>query len=95
LGFEWDEAKNRRNLLKHALAFEDADLVFAGPCVTFVDRRFDYGEERFVTLGLLATRLVVIAHTSRGENTRIISMRKANDREKKIYQKRFGETRQD
>lgn len=95
MGYEWDEGKNRRNLVKHALSFEDAELVFAGSCVTFVDRRLSYGEERFVTLGMLAASLVVIAHTSRGENTRIISMRKANDREKKIFQKRFGETRQD
>jgi uncharacterized DUF497 family protein len=88
--FEWDDAKNRSNFTKHGLDFADAELVFAGPCVTFVDDRFDYGEERFVTLGLLAGRLVVIAHVPRGEATRIISMRKANRREQKIYQKRLG-----
>jgi uncharacterized protein len=64
--------------------------VFASPCVTFVDNRFEYGEERFVTLGLLAGRLVAIAHAQRGDATRIISMRKANRREQKIYQKRLG-----
>jgi hypothetical protein len=58
--FEWDEAKNRRNLAKHGLRFEDAEPVFSGPCVTFEDDRFDYGEERLVTLGLLAGRLVVV-----------------------------------
>ena len=88
--FEWDEAKNRSNFDKHGLDFADAELVFAGPCVTFVDDRFDYGEERFVTFGLLAGRLVTIAHAPRGEATRIISMRKANRREQKIYQKRLG-----
>ena len=88
--FEWDAAKNRSNFAKHGLDFADAELVFAGPCVTFVDDRFDYGEERFLTLGLLAGRLVVIAHAPRGEATRIISMRKANRREQKIYQKRLG-----
>jgi uncharacterized DUF497 family protein len=66
------------------------NLVFTGPCVSFADNRFDYGEERFVTLGLLAGRLVAIAHAPRGEATRIISMRKANRREQEIYQKRLG-----
>ena len=88
--FEWDAAKNRSNFAKHGLDFADAELVLAGPRVSFVDDRFDYGEERFVTLGLLAGRLVTIAHAPRGEATRIISMRKANRREQKIYQKRLG-----
>jgi uncharacterized DUF497 family protein len=88
--YEWDEAKNESNLLKHGLRFEDASRVFAGPCVTFEDDRFDYGEERLITLGLLAGRLVVIAHSPGGEGTRIISMRKGNRREQKIYQERLG-----
>jgi uncharacterized DUF497 family protein len=90
LAYGWDYAKNRSNFAKHGLDFADAELVFAGPCVTFVDNRFDYGEERFITLGLVAGRLVTIAHAPRGEATRIISMRKANRREQKIYQKRLG-----
>jgi uncharacterized DUF497 family protein len=88
--FEWDAAKNQSNLAKHGLDFADAESVFGGPCVTFVDDRFDYGEERFITLGLLAGRLVAIAHAPRGETTRIISMRKGNRREEKIHQKRLG-----
>jgi hypothetical protein len=60
------------------------------PCVTFEDDRFAHGEERFLTLGLLARRLVVVAHSPRDEATRIISMRKGNRREQKIYQKRLG-----
>lgn len=88
--FEWDEAKSRKNAAKHGLSFEDAEQVFSGPCVTFEDDRFDYGEERLITLGLLAGRLVVIAHSPRVEGTRIISMRKGNRREQKIYQKRLG-----
>lgn len=88
--YEWDEAKNRTNIAKHALSFDDAEQIFAGPCVTFEDDRFAYGEERLITLGLLAGRLVVIAHSLRDEATRIISMRKGNRREKKIYQERLG-----
>jgi uncharacterized DUF497 family protein len=88
--YEWDEAKNRKNFVKHGLSFEDAGQVFAGPCVTFEDNRFAYGEERLITLGLLAGRLVVIAHVPRDEGTRIISMRKGNRREQKIYQERLS-----
>jgi uncharacterized protein len=90
--YEWDEAKNRSNVAKHGLDFADAEQVLAGLCVTFVDGRFDYGEERLITLGLLAGRVVIIAHAPRGDRiTRIISTRKANRREQKIYQKRLGE----
>jgi uncharacterized DUF497 family protein len=89
---EWDEAKNRSNLARHGLDFADAEHVLTGPCVTFVDKRFDYGEERLITLSLLAGRVVIIAHAPRGADiTRIISMRKANRREQKIYQERLGE----
>jgi uncharacterized DUF497 family protein len=88
--YEWDDAKKRTNFAKHGLAFEDAELVFSGPCVTFQDDRFDYGEKRYITLGSLAGRVVVIAHSPRDEGMRIISMRKANRREQKIYQERFG-----
>lgn len=88
--YEWDEAKNRANSAKHGLSFEDAERVFSGPCVTFDDDRLDYGERRLITLGLLAGRLVVIAHTPRDEGTRVISIRKGNRREQKIYQERLG-----
>src|SRR5271157_834668 len=88
LKYDWDEAKNRENLSKHGLSFEDAEQVFAGRCVTFADDRFDYGEERLITLGLLAGRLVVIAHVMGDEGARIISMRKGNRREQKVYQER-------
>jgi uncharacterized DUF497 family protein len=90
--YEWDEAKNRINVAKHGLDFADAAQILTGPCVTFVDDRFDYGEERLISLGMLDGRVVVIAHAPRGpEVTRIISMRKANRREQKTYhQKRLG-----
>ena len=90
--YEWNETKNRANISKHGLSFEDANIVFSGPCVTFEDTRHDYDEKRFITLGPLAGRVVVIAHTSRNENTRIISMRKANSREQKTYYQKRLET---
>ena len=63
--YTWDETKNRTNLVKHGLYFSDAEQVLSGPCVTFVDDRFDYGEERLISLGLLGGRIVVVAHTAR------------------------------
>jgi uncharacterized protein len=89
--YEWDEAKNRSNIAKHGFDFADAARVLTGRCVTFVDNRFDYGEERFISIGTFKGRVVVIAHTPRGPDvTRIISMRKANHREQKTYQDRLG-----
>lgn len=87
--FEWDEAKNKANLKKHGLSFEDAQLVFSGPILTREDARRDYGEQRFNALGTLARRVVYVAYTIRGESIRVISMRKANGREKRIYQERL------
>jgi uncharacterized DUF497 family protein len=70
LRYEWDGAKARRNLAKHGLSFEDTPLVFESPTVAFEDDRFDYGEQRFITLGVLAGRVVVVAHTMRGTTRR-------------------------
>ena len=89
---EWDEQKRAENFIKHGLSFEDAEIVFGGPCLTFEDNRFDYGEVRYLTFGLLQRRVVVIAHTNRGRSTRIISMRKANSREQKTYYQKRSET---
>ena len=88
--YEWDEAEEPKEPSKHGLSFEDAERAISGPCITFEDGRFDYRETRFVTLGLLAGRLVVIAHSPRSEGMRIISMRKGNRREQETYQERLG-----
>ncbi|MGD0959192.1 MAG: BrnT family toxin [Methylomonas sp.] len=88
--YVWDDDKSSVNLQKHGLSFADAALIFSGECITFEDDRYDYGEPRFITLGTLEGRVLVIVHTPRHEATRIISMRKANEREQKIYKKRLG-----
>ena len=92
MSIEWNEEKNIKNRDKHGLCFEDAEYVFQGEVVTFIDDRRDYGEVRYITLGQLVGRTVVIAHTYRESRIRVISMRKANEREQKIYQKRLEET---
>ena len=87
--FEWDHDKNKRNFKKHGLAFEDAEFIFSGETVTFEDDRFDYGERRYITLGKLKTFIVVAVYTYREQRIRMISMRKANERERQIYRKRL------
>jgi uncharacterized DUF497 family protein len=61
--YEWDEAKRLSNIQKHGIDFVGIETVFAGTTLTILDDRFDHGESRFVTLGLLSGRVVVIAHT--------------------------------
>jgi uncharacterized protein len=83
---EFDSNKRDKTLLERELDFADAAKVFAGHQFTAPDNRKDYSELRFITVGKLDERMVVIVWTPRGENRRIISMRKCNEREQKFYQ---------
>jgi uncharacterized protein len=87
----FDPAKRQAALDNRGLNFADASMVFAGPTITVQDMRRDYGEVRFQTVGFLADRMVMVVWTPRGETRHVMSMRKCNDREKTIYQKRFGQ----
>jgi uncharacterized DUF497 family protein len=89
--FEWDEAKRKSNLQTHGIDFVGIEQFFAGQTVTILDDRFDYGEERFVTFGLLDGRVVVIAHTESDELIRIISVRKATKGEESGYFKEISD----
>jgi uncharacterized DUF497 family protein len=89
--FEWDENKRRINLQKHGLDFANAHLAFTEDAFVIPDDRENYGEDRYILLGLVRERVVVIAFTIRDDVIRVISMRKANKREQKSYvQRRFG-----
>ena len=83
--FTWSELKRATNLKTHGLDFVDAARVFEGVTYTFEDDRFSYGEQRFVTLGLLAGVPVSIVHTETDHEIRVISFRKATKRESQIY----------
>jgi uncharacterized DUF497 family protein len=83
--YEWDEAKRLANIQKHGIDFTGIEKVFAGKTVTILDDRFDYGESRFISLGLLSGRVIVIAHTETDEVIRIISARKATKNEEAGY----------
>ena len=87
--FLWDEAKRKRNLLKHQLDFTDAKTVFSGITYTFEDHKSLYEEQRLITIGMLYGKVVVVAHTEIKDKIRIISMRKATKNEQKIFYKGF------
>ena len=82
---EFDFEKRDKTLKERGLDFSHAVEVFAGVHYTGQDTRMGYAEDRFITVGTLKSRLVVLVWTPRGEIRRIISMRKANEREKAIY----------
>ena len=77
-------------MVERGLDFARASEVFAGRHFTAQDLREDYSEPRFITVGQLDGRMVVMVWTPRGEARRIISMRKANDREQARYAHRLG-----
>jgi len=83
--FTWDEAKRQANLRKHRIDFRDAEKIFRGLTLTAEDTRESYGERRFLTLGLLEDQVVSVTHTERGEDVRIISIRKATTHETRYY----------
>ena len=82
---EFDPQKRLQTFLKRGLDFARANEIFADAAATFEDTRCHYGEHRFITFGFLDDRLTVIIWTARGESRRIISMRIANERENKKY----------
>ena len=89
LTFEWDTNKARRNLAKHGISFEESSTVFGDPCsLTIPDPVHSKVEERFVTIGASHRgKLLVVVHTERGDNIRIISARVASRRERLSYEK--------
>lgn len=89
MSFEWSETKRAENLKKHGVDLVFAALIFEAPVLTQVDDRNDYGETRFISVGLIDDVAYVVVHTVRGEYTRLISAwlggRKAHER----YKARF------
>lgn len=85
-----DRKKRAANLKKHGYDFGDArQVIESGRSVTFEDNRFNYGEQRFITLGVLRGVVVVITTAETDDQIRVISMRKAERNEKEIYYGNF------
>ena len=91
MSYGWDEQKRQINVKKHGVDFIDVPEVFDGDTVTIPDDRFDYGENRFIVIGILKNMVVVVIYTERGENIRIISARKATKNEQIYYFKQFSD----
>jgi len=86
----FDPSKRDRTFDERGLDFADAAQVFAGDHLTFQDDRQDYGEPRFISIGRLAGRMVVLVWTPRPGARHMISMRKANEREQRRFEDRLG-----
>lgn len=86
--FEWDDAKNRANIRKHGFDFADAEDMFRGFLLVRPDEREDYGEERWIGIGMIRGRVAFIAFAAPAQDTvRVISLIKANREEQSEYEK--------
>ena len=84
--FEWDDRKAAQNHAAHGVTFDMARAVFRDPfAIDWLDDREDYGEPRYVTVGMVEGRLLYVAHTMRGERIRLISARGAEPLERRAY----------
>ena len=83
--FEWDEAKRQSNVIKHKIDFADAVSIFDEFVYTTQDLRADYGEDRYISIGLLHGMEIAVIYTPRDGKRRIISARRARVKERKTY----------
>ncbi len=84
--FEWENNKRLSNIVKHGIDFQDAIIFFESEPICFEDDRHNYGERRYVAFGMIKARLIVTVYNFRNNNIRILSMRKANSRERRLYE---------
>ena len=88
MNFEWDETKNELNIEKHKIDFYDVPQIFDGPMIVNIDDRMDYGEVQLVGMGFIRTIVAVVVFIEKDDDTiHIISARKANKHESKIFAK--------
>jgi uncharacterized protein len=84
--YTWNQAKNRRNIRLHGIAFEDAVRIFEGPTVEAPDDRLDYGEDRFYAIGLMKGLEITLIYAEReNDERRIISAWRSEPRERRRY----------
>lgn len=90
--FEWDPAKASSNLEMHGVSFEEAQSVFLDTTsLTIPDPLHSNGEQRFITIGIsVMGTILVVVHTDRDDRIRLISARRSNRRERKIYEQNNG-----
>jgi len=90
--FEWDEAKRRDNLRKHGIDFIDVPEIFEGSMLAHLDTREDYEEDRWMGIGYVQNRVLVVCYVERNQGNviRIISARKALNHERKFFEKEIA-----
>ena len=88
LTFEWDSRKARSNSAKHGVGFEEATTIFGDPlALTIPDPDHSWVETRYITMGRAFNgKLLVVVHTERSDNVRLISARRASRRERRDYE---------
>ena len=88
--YTWTEEKNRKNIRRHGIAFEDAKRIFEGPTVERIDDRFDYGEIRVYAIGLVNGLEITVIYTDKSDDERrIISAWRAEPHERRHYWKKI------
>ena len=85
MGFEWDSKKNRANIRKHGIDFQDVLVIFESAYIERVDDRFDYGEERMIVYGQMGPDVAAVVYVWRSDRRRIISARRATKAEARAY----------
>jgi uncharacterized DUF497 family protein len=89
--FEWDETKNRINIQKHGIDFNDAVDMFKHPLLSRLDNTENYGEERWIGVGWIKNIIALVVYTERKNDViRIISARKATKQEGRYYEQRIN-----
>ncbi|WP_028894699.1 BrnT family toxin [Syntrophorhabdus aromaticivorans] len=85
--FEWDPKKAKDNFKKHGVSFDEAVTVFYDPfSATFDDPDHSVEEQRYITIGFSSKSRLLVAHTERGKDTRIINARPATVHERKKHE---------
>lgn len=83
---EWDPEKNLTNVKKHGLDFSLGEELFKGPMFFREDRGGNYGEPRFIGIGVAAKNIILVCYTNQGPETiRVISMRQATSSERRMF----------
>ena len=86
MSYTWDPVKNRRNIARHGIAFEDAVKIFEGPTLERVDDRFEYGEVRVYAIGIVNEIEITVIYTDVSQTERrIISAWRAERHEREAY----------
>ena len=84
--YEWNEHKRDANFEKHGVDFNEVENFEWDSAIETIDDRKDYGEQRWVAVGRIISRIYVLIYTIRNKNIRVISLRKANTRERSYYE---------